>query len=169
MQHNVSGAPHTFPLCITCWRENDPLARADMVHFSLSCSVACVLKIYFCISQEGGHWFAEFETFEAYWATPPSLVHIKAMAPGMEIRSQRAGLLSNYVIDRALFPLHLLSGMIPTDKNFEWFTEQTMASWEILYMFLWLRPCWSMLMNNEPIQYYLVWCMVASASFAALG
>lgn len=35
MHHNVSRAPHTFPLCLTCWWESEPLGRVDGAHFSL--------------------------------------------------------------------------------------------------------------------------------------
>lgn len=163
MQQNVSGAPHTFPLCLMCCWESEPLAWADMVHFSLFLCDKDLL-LHFSGGRSLVCWIWNIWSM---WATPPSLVHIKPMGPGMEIESQRSGLLSNYVIYRSLFPLHLLSGMILTDKNLEWFTEQTMASCGILYMFVCLSPCWSKLMNNERIQYYLVWCMVASASFAA--
>lgn len=36
MKESTSRAPHTFPLCLTCWRQSEPLGRADRAHFSPS-------------------------------------------------------------------------------------------------------------------------------------
>lgn len=140
MQHNASRAPHTFPLCLTCWWESERVDCVDRAHFSLFLWSECVTGDLFSQFSGGRSLFCWIWNI---WSIrgPPSLFHIRGMAHsfgpvrvhnGSQIASAYCS--SNWVT-QTLWPLislcnlpHSLcivrKGKIFIDKKHERFTKR---------------------------------------------
>lgn len=93
---NMSRAPHTFPLCLTCWRKSEPLCRADRARFSSFPVVVGVwLGTRFCSLLARGHCFAECKTFEVSEAARP--------CSALKERSRSSGLVAAHEGPQIMF------------------------------------------------------------------
>lgn len=157
----TSRAPHTFPLCLTCWRKSKLLGCADRAHFPSSLwSWVCDWGLGFAV-----FWREVTVLLNAKhlkYLRPSSLFHFKGMARSSGLPQITFAYCSSNWVKRCTSwscyliywtaSIHFCSGKIRrlasrlSDK-----CKSTTASWGKLLMSSRLGACWSRHMCRKSI------------------